>query len=687
MSLNRDELLAFAERNAEIGEQDSVLHNDCNIIEFLLDNCEITIPESNRFFVDVNCEGIQTDIYKKRMAKYTKIIADSGFKDGNELLAYTGEADFGHTCAEWESVIKLGIFGLRERILNYKEMYSVDEKKQSFYQEILRVYDAALRFIKRTASVAQACGKTEMATGLENLSKGSPSNLFEAMLTSILYYSLQSRFEGTYLRTLGRLDSLFYPFYVKEEKECSEGLLLDYIREIESWKVTTNIPFAIGGSDIDGSSAVNELSYELLKAYRAVKPAHIKLHLLCSDNTPDEIIRLAFEAIRNGYNSIVFVSDKKIIEALEKLGEKHADAVNYHVVGCYECGGSNEITCSCNARVNLPKALELTLNNGRDMLTEKAIGIETGSTFKDYDEFYSALKKQLTFLCNQAIKETNMFEANYGKIHSSPFFSGTYKSALENGGDIYCDYAAEYNNSSLNAVGIATLTDSLYTVKKMVFEDKLIALDKLVRILKSNWENEELLRLSVKNNLPKYGMGNSEVDAIACDVVKVLSSVVNNTPNVKGGVYRLGLFSIDWRWSFGRKTAASADGRYNEETLSQNMSATFGADKNGAVGHFLSAGAIDASNVVNGAIVDIDLHSSSVCGENGINALVSSLKTYFELGGACVHYNVLDTEILKDAKKNPEKYPNLQVRLCGWNVLFSSLSDKEKEEFIARSVR
>ena len=137
----------------------------------------------------------------------------------------------------------------------------------------------------------------------------------------------------------------------------------------------------------------------------------------------------------------------------------------------------------------------------------------------------------------------------------------------------------------------------------------------------------------------------------------------------------------------GKKTAASADGRLCGETLSQNTSASFGADKYGATAHLKSVASIDASDTPNGAIVDIDMHSSSTVGENGLNAMAASLKTYFELGGFAVQYNVLDTEVLKDAKLNPEKYPNLQVRLCGWNVLFSSLSEKEKDEFIARSIK
>ena len=191
----------------------------------------------------------------------------------------------------------------------------------------------------------------------------------------------------------------------------------------------------------------------------------------------------------------------------------------------------------------------------------------------------------------------------------------------------------------------------------------------------------------IKNKFPKFGLNDENVNKIVKDIVDVMYEAIGGKPNLKGGVYRLGLFSIDWRWKFGEKTGASADGRLAGETLSQNTSASFGADKDGATAHLLSVAAIDASETPNGSIVDIDLHSSAVKGKNGIKAMVSTLKTYFGLGGFAVHYNVLDTEVLKDAKLNPEKYPNLQVRLCGWNVLFSSLSEKEKDEFIARSIK
>lgn len=686
MALNNEHLLEYVKNHIEVNDEYDVLKSDCDIIEFMLNNCSITIGEKNRYFVSVTTKGIVNSIYHTRALKYEEKILNGEFSEGHKVLAYTGLYDFGHTSAQWDSVISLGIFGLKERICQYAEN-NTDEEKREFYCNLIRVYNAALRFMKRAADTARLHGKTDMADCLEALTTRSPQSLFEAMQTSVVYYVLQNMFDGSVLRTLGRLDSLFYPFYNKDDAHKIGEMIDDYLIEIDAFEATSNIPFALGGTDINGEVLINELSYMFLEAYRKAHVPNVKMHLLCSKNTPDDIIALAFNAIRDGNNSIVFLSDNKVIEALENLGEYHDDAVNYHVVGCYECGGDGEITCSCNARVNIPKALELTLNSGRDMLTNKLVGLENNTRINSFEALKQEFKRQLIYLCDCAIKTTDYFEANYDKMHSAPILSGTYTSALEKGKDLYSGYGAKYNNSSVNALGLATAVDSLAAIRKVVYEDKLYTLNEFTEILKSNWSGNETLRMLIKNKFPKYGLGDKKTDELAAWITDVLSQTINGRENVKGGKYRLGLFSIDWRWEFGEKTAASADGRLSGETISQNTSAVFGADKEGATAHLISASSINTVNVPNGAIVDIDLHYSAVQGENGINALLTTLKTYFELGGFAVHYNILNTEMLKDAKINPEKYPNLQVRLCGWNVLFSTLSEKEKNEFIERSIR
>lgn len=686
MSLTREEIVNYIENVIEPKKCDT-LQKDCEILEYMFDNCTITVLEENRFFVCVNTDGIQPGMISKRIQKFSSMMSDNGLDLGFETMAYTGLYDYSHTTAEWDSVIGLGIWGIKQRIVKYAEYHKNDEKKQYFYSNILRVYDAILRFMKRASETALLSDKQEMATGIKNLCEKEPQNLFEAMQTSIIYYTLQHMFEGTTLRTLGRLDGLFYPFYINENEDIRKTMLVDYLKEIDRLKAPSNIPFAIGGTDIAGNSLINKLSYDIIDAYDEAMTNNTKFHLLCSENTPEDIIKNALNSVRNGNNSIVFMSDEKIIESLVKQGAEYEDAVDYHVVGCYECGANGELTCSCNARVNIPKALEYALNGGKDMITGKLVGLENDGNFDSYEQVYSEFERQLVYLSNCAMKATDLWESHYNEFHSAPILSGTYRSSLERGGDLYCDYAAKYNNSSVNAIGLGTAVDSLTAIKKAVFDDKMLTLDEFTQVLKANWEGREPLRILIKKRFPKFGQDNPDVDFIAKNIVKKLSETISVKPNAKGGVYRLGLFSIDWRWEMGEKTAASADGRLCGETLSQNTSASFGVDKYGATAHLKSVAAIDASDTPNATIVDIDMHSSATVGDNGLNAMTASLKTYFELGGFAVHYNVLDTEVLKDAKLNPDKYPNLQVRLCGWNVLFSSLSEKEKDEFIARSIK
>lgn len=673
--------------DTDCGTAPDILETDCDISVFLLDNCEITVPEENTFFVKTNCLGAHTRVVYGRNWNLQKLIDDNGLRDGTDALAFTGNSDFSHTCPEWHNVIKLGFAGLKKRVEEYAAKNSSDPHKERFYTQTLRLYDAIFRFLRRAAAAAEGCGKLQMAEGLRNLAERQPGTMFEAMQMSIAYYFCHCIVEGTFLRTLGRLDRLFYPFYHPENREAVRQLTFDFFNEIDRLEAPANIPFSICGTDLDGKCTANDMTYILLDAYRRANTSNTKFHILCSADMPKDILRSGFESIREGKNSIVFMSDKKCIEMLEQLGAEHEDAVDYHVVGCYEPGSNNELASTCNGRVNIPKALEYALFGGRDLLSGKQVGLETPSEFPSFDELYQEFCRQLQHLCRCAMQATDLHEANYKRIHSSPLFSSTYTSALEKGGDVYCDYAAKYCNSSVNGIGLATATDALAAIKKLVFDDKTISLAHLKEILATDWAGEEALRLQVKNKFPKYGMGDKTVDTIAANIVRIMADAVYKKPNVKGGIYRLGLFSIDWRWEFGEKTAASADGRHAGETLSQNISASFGADRNGPTAHLVSTAAIDYCLVPNGTIVDLDLHSSAVKGENGLSSMIAMLNAYFDMGGFAVHYNVLNTEVLKDARLHPEKYPTLQVRLCGWNVLFSTLSEKEKDEFIARSMK
>lgn len=673
-------LLEHAVRMADECTADDVTAIDAEIIAFLLENCEFSFPASAVFFGNCNCETVTRQITWRRQGK---ICTDAFTEENRKAVsarAYSGDPDFGHTAPLWDDILILGLPGLRARVLEL-----APDPDSDFVRAELRVLDAASAFLKRIAPLAAEAGKDRIAAGLVHLSEHAPETLYQAMQLMFVYYTLQHHFEGTNLRTLGRLDRMFAPFAAKENPDTVKALFRDFMREIDTLRAPANIPFMLCGSDETGRDLTNDLSRLILQTYTELKPTNTKFHILCTPDTPKDFLRDALTSVKNGANSLVFLNDSLVIESLRKLGETHGAAVNYSVVGCYECGGAEETACTCNARLNLPKTLELTLHGGLDVLTDARIGMDCPTDFDTFDALYTAFCGQIRYLAKQAMGITDRYEEKYARLHASPFFTATYPSCIRKGADVYCGYSAPYSNSSLNAIGLATAVDSLAAIRKLVYEDRRMTLPELVRILDSNWADQAVLQGIIRKKYPKYGNGDPSVDALAASVVKELSDAVNNVPNAKGGVYRLGLFSIDWRIDYGAHTAASADGRFSGEALSQNTGASFGADREGATAHLHSVTAIDATDTANGAIVDLDLHSSAVRGENGTTVLASTLQTYLEKGGFAIHYNVLDTDTLEDAKAHPEKYPNLQVRLCGWNVKFTELSPAAQEEFIRRS--
>ena len=276
------------------------------------------------------------------------------------------------------------------------------------------------------------------------------------------------------------------------------------------------------------------------------------------------------------------------------------------------------------------------------------------------------------------------YESLYGVTNPFPILSATMESCVKQGKDAY-QSGAKYNNSSVTYFGIATVVDSLCAIKKYVFVDKLIGLDELCEILKNNWRGNECLHNSVLKYGTRYGVNNSDANALTGDLTDFCADIVNNKPNGRGGIFKAGLFSIDHCYEFGEYTAATPDGRLNKEPISKNLNAVTGMDIKGVTSLILSASSIDHTRFPNGTVLDFVLHPTAVQGQEGLETMYNLVKTYFDLGGLGIHGNVLDKDILKKAQKNPEEYSTLQVRLCGWNVFFVDLSKAEQDDFIKQA--
>ncbi len=593
--------------------------------------------------------------------------------------------DPGHTMPDWDRVMKRGITGILKEAEDYLSADNLTDEQKNFYTSVKYAYEGILIYIKRLYELAGETEGTNAAFAAENLKAlmtREPRTLSEAMQLYFVYYMVQHFVEGANLRSLGALDKILYPFYENDvkngilTKEDARELIRYFLYKWTTQKVLANIPFNL-------CTEVNEMTYLILEEYIDLDVIDPKIHIKWDEALPESVTDIVMDAVRKGRNSFVFVNSPVVKKALMEIGEEEADAENYTLIGCYEpASAGKEFPCTLNGRINLPMAIEVILGEGKNFLTGKLLGKENDLSYPDFESFYSDVKKLLERWSDIIIKEVTEIEKEYPAYLQAPVISATFESCMKNGKDAYRG-GAKYNNSSICAFGTATFADSLTAIKRLVFEEKRLTLKELSDVLKNNWEGYEDLRQYVRKAYPKYGNGNPEADFFAKDIAGFMASCINGKENGRGGVFRMGLFSIDWILIYGKLLGASADGRLKGEAISKNLSPSPGMDKVGITGIINSATSFDHTLSPNGLVLDLTVHPTAAAGDEGLAVMSGVLKTYFKEGGFAVHFNVLSAEILKEAKKNPEKYKNLQVRLCGWNVYFADLDSKMQDNLIA----
>lgn len=621
-------------------------------------------------------------------------------KDAVDGLCYTGGADFGHTSPDWDAILSLGLVGLIKRLEDAKDAHrNLTPEQATFYACAIDTLRATIRFVTRLADATDALaqgGNEKMrlvSDSLRHLTESAPSTLLEAMQLMMIWYNLQCNVERDAVRSLGGLDRLLFPFY---RDDLASGRLTDaearelfryFMLKCFAMQVTANIPFYIGGRNADCSDACNALTSLIVDEYIKLDIDDPKIHVRYHKDFSKDILRVILASIRDGRNSFVFLNDEVVEDSLVALGEDRADARNYTVIGCYEPAAlGKEIPCTCAGRVSLPKAVLTVMHGGVDLYSGKNVGTVDANpdSYADFDSFYAACKRQISAFVDRAAELIIAHERQFPELNPAPLFSSSLSDCVKRGSDAYAG-GAKYNNTAINTICIASTVDALIAIKKLVFEEKRLKLSEFAKILQNDWAGHEELRQTILKKLPKYGNGIPEVDALAADVVNFTASCINGRPNGRGGVFRCGFFSIDYRLTFGERTGATADGRRAGEPLSKNMCAVTAMDKEGVTALIHSATEIDYTNTPNGTVLDLVLYSGATEGDAGVSAMEALVKTFMERRGFAVQINVLSPEILRAAQADPEKYATLQVRLCGWNVYFTALTRVEQDEFIRQT--
>ena len=503
----------------------------------------------------------------------------------------------------------------------------------------------------------------------------------------------------------GHLDQHLFDFYQKDlaagvldrdrAKELIECLWIKFnnhpappkvgvtAQESGTYNDFTNIN--IGGLRPDGCDGVNEVSYILLEAVDELHLLQPGSNVQISHKTPNRFLKAACKVIRKGYGyPAVFNADEVIMEQI-RTGKSLEDAREGGCSGCIETGAFGKEAYILTGYLNVPKILELTLNNGVDPLTGQAVGLRTGdaTAFKDFDDLYAAFVKQLNYVVDLKIKANNYLEQMYATYAPAPFLSVVIADCIAKGKD-YNNGGPRYNTNYIQCCGIGTVTDSLSAIKKHVFENKSVALKDLLQALDHNFADQEALRLRLLNKTPFYGNDDDGADTIMQRVYADLFKAIDGKPNTKGGTYHLNMLSTTCHVYFGKMLGASANGRLAGLPISDGTSPSHGADRNGPTAVIKSLAKMDQAKS-GGTLLNQRFLPSVVKDQEGIEKLCHLIRTYFNLGGHHIQFNIVDSQTLRQAQKTPDDYRDLLVRVAGYSDYFVDLDADHQEEIIART--
>jgi len=601
--------------------------------------------------------------------------------------------DYCHTTPVWRRVLSLGFAGLLRESEAARQGRTLTEEQTAFFEGIRISYEAIIGLVGRMRVLAEeTLGSERLARGLKTLECGAPGTFYEALLTIYLYFMISEYVDGVQVRSLSNFDRMLYPFYksdleggVSEEELRSElaYFLLQFTAINNYW----NQPVYLGGENADGTTVINELSYVFLDVYDKMNIYNPKIQIKVSDSTPREFLFKALDMIRRGHNSIVFIGDKTVRAALERFGATADEARLANITGCYEYSVDGSYGSGMNY-LNLLKPLEYALHGGRDGITGEEDGLECkeAEEYGSFDELYAEYKRQLLKSISDTVEVVNSFEGYLGEIEPLSILSATFPTCLERGKDAISGGALR-NDSSILFGFLADAVDSLTMIKKYVFDKKQLSLSELVGHLDSDFREDGKLRLRLLSDREKYGNNKAFPDGLASDIVKLIGENLNGIPNApeRGGKWSFGFHVARQSYDLAPRTATSANGRLRGEELSKNLSASMGQNREGATAAILSVTKIDATSFPSDAPLDLGLLPSAVSGEDGLAAMYGLLMTFVHRMGHALHINVFNADTLRAAQREPEKYRDLQIRVCGWNVLWNNINKEEQEGFIRQA--
>jgi formate C-acetyltransferase len=453
----------------------------------------------------------------------------------------------------------------------------------------------------------------------------------------------------------------------------------------ESGTYTDFANINLGGLLPDGSDGSNEVTHLLLEIIDEMHLLQPSSNLQLSRKTPDALLKHALRVIRRGYGFPSIFNADAVVQEQMRQGKTLEDARAGGCSGCVETGAFGKEAYILTGYFNLPKVLELALHNGLDPRTGRQLGPPTGraADLQSFDDVFEAFTRQLHHLVEIKVEGNQIIEQMFAELMPAPFLSVITDDCIKKGKD-YNAGGARYNHTFIQFVGIGSLTDSLSSLKQLVFDEQEIPLEQFVRILDADFQDQEMLRQRLVNRTHKYGNDDDFADQLMVRAFNQIFREVDGRPNSKGGRYQIEMLPTTCHVYFGSVTGATPDGRCAGRPLSEGISPVQGADRQGPTAVVKSAAKMDHIKT-GGTLLNMKFSPSLLGDDHGIDKLAHLVRGYFALEGHHVQFNVVDADTLRKAQSFPEAYRDLIVRVAGYSDYFCDLSPELQEEIVTRT--
>lgn len=627
----------------------------------------------------------------------------------------------GHTCGG-EQVFTTGYLDYKEKIK--KTMDALDwmnDPEASDKMEELKAMDICCDAViilgerYHEMAVEKAAAETDpkrkaeleqIAKNLEVVPAHKPQTFWQAIqLYWFTHLAVTTELNPWDAFSPGRLDQHLNPYYEADVEagilddehalELLECLWVKFYNQPAPVKVgitlkesATYTDFAninTGGVTPEGKNGVNNVSYLILDCMDEMKLVQPNSNVTISKKTPQKFLKRACEISRKGWGQPAFYNTEAQITELINAGKSLEDARRGGSSGCVETGAWGNEAYILTGYMNIPKIFQLTLFNGFDEYSGKQLGLQLGyaKDFKNFDELWTAFKKQLKHFVDIKIRGNNVIERLYAEEMPAPCLSVVTNDCISNAKD-YNAGGARYNTNYIQGVGIGTVTDCVASVKYNVFDEKNFTMEELIDAMEHDFEGYDYIYSLVHDKTPKYGNDDDYADDLMREIFDLYHDTIVGRPNMKGGKYGIDMLPTTCHVYFGDVILATPNGRKAHKPVSEGISPEKSADTNGPTAVIKSCAKMDHLATA-GTLLNQKFTPNVVAGEEGLNNMASLVRSYFAMDGHHIQFNVVDRQTLIEAQKHPEDHKDLIVRVAGYSDFFRNLDKPLQDEIIERT--